>query len=180
MSKTLAFLQDHIEKINHTHDLEFQFDHEEIEEWTEPNNTFQLEWEKLIVFIRDNLSLSNLTLSLNAAIAIPIYEEQQLTETEKGDYRLQAYKKIIEPLRGLGQMGLRRFYVFWACYHSYEAEAEKEVMGQSHEAVDKVPLSRREPSDPHWDFQAEREKEKQENKEVERAPAQPGLVFAVR
>lgn len=91
-----------------------------------------------------------------------------------GDYRLLAYKMIIKPLRGLGEMGLRRFYVYWGCYHSYEAEAEKEVMGEFYEAVDKVPISRREPSDPHWDFEIERENRKQEKKEEEKARAHTG------
>jgi hypothetical protein len=64
---------------------------------------------------------------------------------------------ILKPLRGLGEIGSKRFYVYGGCYHSYEAEAEKEIMSEDYEAADKIPISRREPSEPDWDFLKELE-----------------------
>lgn len=107
--------------------------------------------------MRQNIDLSNLTLSLDAGSAIPIYEEQQMVEVDGGDYRLDAYKMIINPLRELREVGLKRFYVYWGCYHSFEAEAEKEVMGEDYEAEGKIAASKREPSDPHGDLQKDQE-----------------------
>ena len=153
-AKTLAFLQTHMQGITHIHEIEFKFEFWEIGEWARVNNDVsQLEWEELIAFVRQNFNLSNLTLSLHAGRSIPIYPDQLMYGKKGGDHRLDAYKMIIKPLRGLGDMegGLRRFYAFWGCYYSYEAEAEKEVMGESYQAVDKIPPSRREPSDPHRD-----------------------------
>ena len=154
--KTLAFLRVHRQGLHYIHELDFQFSPDEIEEWTE-TNTLSVEWEELVAFVRQNLRLSNLTLSLDAGTAIPIYEEQQMVEIDEGDYRLNAYKMIIKPLRGLGEIGLKRFYVYWGCYHSYEVEAEKEVMGDDYEAEGKFSISRRDPSDPHWDSHKEQE-----------------------
>lgn len=165
---TMAFLQVHSQGINHIRTLEFQFDIDLIEDWVKSDHTLQLEWEELIAFVRQNLNLSNISLSLNTGNPIPIYQEQQMTEREQGDFRLDAYKMIIKPLRGLGEMGgLRQFYVFWGCYHEYEAEAEREVMGDCYRAVDKVPISRREPSDPWWDSEKEKAQKQEQEKEQE-------------
>lgn len=154
--KMLAFLRVHRQGLHGIHELDFQFDHDVIKEWTE-TNTMSAEWEGLITFARQNLRLSNLTLSLDAWSPIPTFEEQQMMDIDEAGYRLDAYKMIIKPLRGLGEIGLKRFYVYWGCYHSYEVEAEKEVMGEDYEAEGKIPISRREPSDPHWDFREEQE-----------------------
>jgi hypothetical protein len=86
------------------------------EYWTNPN-ILSNEWEELVAFVRENFSLSNLTLSLDAGLSIPIYEEQLMIDIDEGDYRLNVYKTIIKSLRGLGEIGLKRFYVYWGCYH---------------------------------------------------------------
>lgn len=100
-----------------------------------------------------------------------------MVDRDQGDSRLQAYKKIVEPLRGMGQMvkkgeetkRLKAFYVFWACYHYHEAEAEREVMGEGYVAPGKVPWEKREASDPWWDGWEEREEErKRKRKEQEK------------
>ncbi len=115
--KTLAFLRTHHQALHHIHELDFQFDHVMIEEyWTNPN-ILSNEWEELVAFVRENFSLSNLTLSLDAGLSIPIYEEQLMIDIDEGDYRLNVYKTIIKSLRGLGEIGLKRFYVYWGCYH---------------------------------------------------------------
>lgn len=163
--KTLEFLTTHLHAIPHIRHIEFQFDYEMIEELNSSDTTIPAEWENLIKFLRQNFNLPNLSLSVNAGNAICIYDEQQMTEKEGGDYRLAAYKSIIEPLRGLGvKGGLAGFYAFWACYFEYEIEAEREVMGPEYEPVDKVPISRREPSDPWWD--SEKEKTQKEGREM--------------
>lgn len=159
--ETLEFLTTHVQGVTHIRNIEFQFEIDMIEEWSSSHNTIQAEWENVILFLRQNLNLPNLTLSVNAGDAIPIYEEQQMTEKEGGDSRLEVYKSIIKPLHGLGvKGGLAGFYAFWACYHEYEAEAEREVMGLAYEPVEKVPISRREPSNPWWDPEKELKQEK--------------------
>lgn len=162
--RTLVFLHTHIQGTKHIRELEFQFDDDTIEEWAEDNiDAVQSGWEKVINFVRHNLNLSNLTLSLNAAHTAAIYQEQHIEEIEGGDYRLEAYKKIIKPLRGLGQTGgLKRFYVFWGCYLEYETEAEQEVMGESYQAVDKIPPSTRWISNPWRDIRKEKELDREE------------------
>lgn len=170
LDKTLTFLRMHGQATRHIRKLEFQLDDYLIDEWTECNNAHQIEWEELFVYVRQNLNLSNLTLSLNAGHAVPIYEDQHFEEIEEGDFRLDAYKMIIKPLRGLGEMGrLKRFYVFWGCYHEYEAEAEREVMGASYQPMNKIPISRRAPDDPYCDYIEESERiQKEEQNQAAR------------
>ena len=164
ITSMLDFLQTYIEEVKYIRDVEFQFDDEVIEAWTEPHNTFFMDWDDVVNFVRKHFNLSNLTLSLNAAQSIPIYHDQQMIETRAGDFRLDAYIGIVLPLRRMGlDEGLKRFYAFWACYHFYEATAEREVMGESYQALDKVPLSRRDLSYPWRDF----EKEKKEDRELD-------------
>lgn len=172
LDKTLIFLRMHGQATRHIRKLEFQLDDYFIDEWTKCNNARQIEWEKLIVYVRQNLNLSNLILSLNAGHAVPIYEDQHFEEIDEGDFRLDAYKMIIKPLRGLGEMGrLKRLYVFWGCYHEYEAEAEREVMGASYQPMDKIPISRRAPDDPYCNYieDSERMQEEEEQNQAARS-----------
>lgn len=143
-------------------------------------------WEKVVRFLRQNLNLRNLTLSINAGgdLAIdqwnlgepparaPAAEGEQQEEEEDTDSdwdedengrqhsRLTINKRIIVPLRGLGEEkdGLAKFYAFWEYHHGYEAQTEKEVMGPAYEAVNKLPVSRRDPRNPWWDLEWEKEK----------------------
>jgi hypothetical protein len=127
-------------------------DPDEVEKWTEKTSPVPAEWKELIDFIRQNLDLPRLTLSLDTGMAVPIYEENRMGE-EDVDFILETYRMILKPLHDLPESGLKRFCVYWACRNSHEAEAEKEIMGEDYEATDKVPFSMRDPLLPHWDTQ---------------------------
>jgi hypothetical protein len=151
-AKSLAFLRAHSWGLRRIRELDLHLDPDEVEKWTEKGSPLPAEWKELIAFIRQNLDLPRLTLSLDTGMAVPIYEENRMGE-EDADFILETYKMILEPLHGLAESGLKRFYVYWACRNSHEAEAEKEIMGEDYEASDKVPFSRRHPLFPHWDTQ---------------------------
>ena len=65
------------------------------------------------------------------------------------EYVLEAYRSIVEPLLPLGKRGLKAFLVYWACFHDYEEEAEKEVMGDCYQAEGKIPSEERNSFYPH-------------------------------
>ncbi|MCJ1295043.1 hypothetical protein MMC34_006604 [Xylographa carneopallida] len=134
--------------------LDLCVDPEQVEAWGEGEGEGESEslrsgeWAALIAFIRAELNLGNLTLALDAGLGQGIYEEQQVTEAN-GQYVLDSYRKIVEPLRGMGGQGLKAFLVFWALYHENEAEAEREVMGEGYVARGKVESGKRDPFHPH-------------------------------
>ena len=164
ISFTQNFLEIYTEGLKHIRDVEFQFDVDVIEKWNQDDSSFSIDWDDLIRFVRTHFNLSNLTLSLNAAHSIPIYQEQQMIEIRIGDFRLDAYMGIVSPLRRMGvDEGLKRFYAFWACYHFYETTAEREVMGESYQALDKVPLSRRDPANPWRDSEKEKKQDQEQD-----------------
>ncbi|KAL9118803.1 MAG: hypothetical protein Q9187_004641, partial [Circinaria calcarea] len=115
---------------------------------TKPGKPWKAEWADLINFIAMNLQLENLILSLDAGPGYTIYEEQNAREEDLA-HVLNAYRAIVEPMRILRERGLKGFFVYWACFHAYEAEAEKEVMGQHYVAKDKIPSDERQPFYPH-------------------------------
>lgn len=150
----LAFFKTHVQALGHINDLKIQFDADNIDEisgtWRKrgPDEaSFEQDWETLVGFMRQHLNLPNLILCINAMVCIPEYHlTGDADELHKDcDIRLRAYKRIIEPLRGLGagENGLKRFYVFWAMFHWHEAVAEREVMGPWYRAPYKVPSHRR-------------------------------------
>ena len=138
-TRSLAFLRAHSKGLDHIRELRFQFHWLEIE-----NLTFQEDlwdnWEELIAFVGHNFNLSKLILSLDARSRLDPYDRKMKDEPDEGDYRLEVYERIIEPLRGLAKSGLKRFYVYWGCHHWYETEAEKWVMGKYYAAEDKPRL----------------------------------------
>ena len=147
-ARSLAFLRAQGSLVNHIRALDFQFMPQEIEDWTKPDTPWKAEWADLVSFIAANLQLENLILSLDAGPGYTIYEEQNARE-EHLAHVFDAYRAIVEPMRSLGERGLKRFCVFWACFHEYEAEAEREVMGQHYVAKDKILSDERQPFYPH-------------------------------
>ena len=145
---SLAWLQAQGPFVRQIRDLDLCLDPAQVESWTETGSVLRDEWAALITFVRNSLNLGNLTLSLDAGLGYGVYEEQQVTEAN-GEYVLQAYKEIVKPLRALGEAGLKAFLVFWAIYHAYETEAEREVMGRSYVAKGKVESGKRNPFYPH-------------------------------
>lgn len=97
--------------------------------------------------------------SKSQIVKLNIVFERRISDSHlrEANYRLNAYKLLIKPLRELSEIGLKRFYVYWNCCHSYEARIEKEVMNKDYEAESKIPVSMREPSEPHWHFRKEKE-----------------------
>ncbi|KAL9113986.1 MAG: hypothetical protein Q9187_007542, partial [Circinaria calcarea] len=147
-ARSLAFLRAQGSLVRHIRALDFQFMPQEIEAWTKPGTPWKAEWADLINFIAANLQLENLILSLDAGPGYTIYEEQNAREEDLA-HVLNAYRAMVEPMRILGERGLKGFFVYWACFHAYEAEAEKEVMGQHYVAKDKIPSNERQPFYPH-------------------------------
>ena len=147
-ARSLAFLRAQGSLATHIRALDFQFLPQEIEEWNKPGTPWKGEWADLVSFIAANLLLEKLILSLDAGPGYPIYEEQTAREEDLA-HVLDAYKAIVEPVRILGERGLKGFCVFWACFHEHETEAEREVMGQQYVAKDKIPSDQRQPFYPH-------------------------------
>ncbi|MCJ1421697.1 hypothetical protein MMC32_008063 [Xylographa parallela] len=145
---SLAWLRAQGPQVHEIRDLDLCLDPDQVESCTEAGNVLPGEWTALVAFIRAELNLGNLTLTLDAALGSGIYEEQQVTEAN-GQYVLDAYKKIVEPLKGLGAAGLKSFLVFWALYHEYETEAEKQVMGEGYVPKRKVDIGKRDSVDPY-------------------------------
>ena len=153
LTKILDFLTTHVDGISHIRHLELKLGGDMIELWHSCDMPSRREWEDLILFIRRNLNLPILTLSVSAGSNYSTYEPERRPEEEDEDPRLNAYKSVIAPLRGLGvKGGLAGFYAFWPCYHGYEAEAEKEVMGPEYEPMNKVPRSRGDAWYSWWDW----------------------------
>ncbi|MCJ1386976.1 hypothetical protein MMC17_010105 [Xylographa soralifera] len=145
---SLAWLRAQGPLVCEVRDLDLCLDPDQVESWTKAGSALPGEWAALAAFIREELNLGNLTLSLDAGLGYGVYEEQQVTEAN-GQYVLEAYKKIVEPLKGLGREGLKAFLVFWALYHENEAQAETEVMGEGYVARGKVESGKRDPFYPH-------------------------------
>ena len=148
--KSLDFLRGQGGLVRCIREVDFMFLPDEIRNWTEgeAKGSWDGPWRELVEYIAANLTLSNLTLSLDAGPGFIVYQEQYQTE-ETMDYVLEAYKMIVAPLKGLGGKGLKGFYAFFAAFHAYETEAEKEVMGEGYVAKDKVPSTKRNPLYPH-------------------------------
>ncbi|MCJ1438316.1 hypothetical protein MMC27_007704 [Xylographa pallens] len=140
---SLAWLRAQGPLVREIRDLDLCLDPDQVESWTEVGNTLTGEWAALVAFIREELNLGNLTLTLDARLGCGIYQEQQVTEAN-GQYVLDAYRKIVEPLKGLGAEGLKAFHVFWALYHENETVAEKQVMGEGYLAKGKMESGKRE------------------------------------
>ncbi|MCJ1405870.1 hypothetical protein MMC11_009100 [Xylographa trunciseda] len=145
---SLAWLRAQGPLVRQIRDLDLCLDPDQVESWTEVDSTLPGEWAALVASIRKELNLGNLTLTLDARLGCGVYEEQQVTEAN-GQFVLEAYKKIAEPLKGLGEKGLKAFLVFWALYHENEAEVEREVMGNGYEAMGKIKPEDRNQCDPH-------------------------------
>jgi hypothetical protein len=131
-------------------DLKIDDDFTVPKEWTK-----QAEWEELVAYVGDNLLLSNLELSIDHG---EMAERYQLMNYDKGEEPdvLEIYGQIVKPFRTLGQKGLKKFNVFWACYHDNEDEAEKYVMGADYTPEGKIPPEKRHGMHPHgvpegWD-----------------------------
>ncbi|MCJ1288063.1 hypothetical protein MMC26_007416 [Xylographa opegraphella] len=145
---SLAWLRAQGPQAREIRDLDLCLDPDQVEGWTQVGSALPGEWAALVAFIREELNLGNLTLAVDAALGSGVYEEQQVTDSN-GEYVLEAYRKIVQPLSGLGQKGLKAFLVFWALYYENEAEAEKQVMGEGYVAKGKVEASKRDPFYPH-------------------------------
>ena len=147
-ARSLAWLQAQGPSVLQIRDLDLRLGPDQVECWTEDSSALPEEWAALVAFVRESLHLENLTLSLDAGLGYGVYREQQVTEAN-GGYVLEAYKAIVEPFRGLGEAGLKAFFVFWALYHDAEAEAERDVMGKEYVAEGKVESGKRNPFYPH-------------------------------
>jgi hypothetical protein len=147
-SLSLEWLKEQGDLVRKIRALDLQIGVEQGEEWNEEGSEYPAEWQELITFIENNLNLSNLTLSIDHGLCYEYYEQRGVTEASLGNV-LDAYRQIVKPLRPLGQKGLKEFYVFWACFHQNEAEAEKYVMGEAYAPAGKVPHTKRNPYFPH-------------------------------
>ncbi|MCJ1321525.1 hypothetical protein MMC15_006870 [Xylographa vitiligo] len=145
---SLAWLRAQGPPVREIRHLDLCLDPDQVEGWTQSGGALPAQWAALVAFLRKELNLGNLTLVLDAGLGRGVYEEQQVTEAN-GRYILEAYKKIVEPLHGLGGEGLKAFLVFWALYHANETEAEKLVMGDGYVATGKVESDKRDPFYPH-------------------------------
>ena len=136
--------------------VDFQFLPDDIEEWNNSSAKHKTEWEDLLRYVVEHLTLTDLVLSLDAGPCYPIYVEQNLHEYQI-PYVLEAYKSIVESVReelGVGRKEtkegrLKELYVYWACFHDHEGEAEREVMGKDYVAEGKIGREEREPFYPH-------------------------------
>ena len=146
--KSLAFLRSMGNLVRLIRNIDFQFSYEVINAWMEPGSPLPYQWQVLVRFITETLVPSRLVLSLDAGPCYDIYVEQDQYEHQL-THVLETYKAIVEPMRGLGQEGLKEFYVFWACFHGHEKEAEEQVMGEGYQARGKISALERDPFYPH-------------------------------
>ena len=149
-AKSLSFLQAQGDLVKVIRLIDFQFLPKDIEECNKPGTCWKREREELIRFIGENLILSNLVLSLDAGPCFEWYIMTCMLE-ENSPWVLEAYKSIVEPIRQWGEKKLKGFYVFWACFHDHEGQAEREVMGEDYVAEGKIDSEEREPLGPHKD-----------------------------
>ena len=103
----------------------------------------------------DQLSLRNLTLSIDAGFTYPQIRE----DIERTSYyaRLkESYQRLIAPFASRPRFReLRAFFVFWPLYGSMETEAEKLVMGDDYNSRShgKIPYKDRDYRFPHgWEW----------------------------
>jgi hypothetical protein len=148
--ESLAWLREQGDAIRKIRDLDIQFGIDEIEEFAKPGSGWPAKWDALIEFIGENLTLRNLTLSLDHGTAYEYYEQRFQEEENMGKVRA-AYEEIARgrPLRALGENGLKAFYVFWVAFYKMEGVVERAVMGEGYQPPGKVPHTIRDPDYPH-------------------------------
>ena len=162
-SENLAFLRPYPPAdLARIHQLDLQIRYDAVEQWRRADGTPAVlgEFRALVEFLASTLDLPQVELALDCGSAFEIYQEQQCTEEVLG-YVLKAYKAfmavLVEALQGKPRP--KAFRVYLACFHTYETEAEKAVMGPEYDARNdgsekpKVPSAERNPYFPHGDVE---------------------------
>ena len=98
----------------------------------------------MIEVIKKNVPLCSLSITLDAGAGCRDGYVICSVDESCVPYVLDAYKAIIEPLKGWGELGLRQFSVPWGMFLEYEDQAEEEVMGRGYRP------SGKESPDSHW------------------------------
>ena len=131
-----------------------------VEEWRTSTGAPSVlaEFRDLVNFLAQALNIATVELALDAGWAFEIYQEQECTEAILG-YVLQAYKDLVAAIAEVlkGKARPKTFRVYLACFHGFEAEAERMVMGPDYDSSKdageepKVPSQKRNPYLPHGD-----------------------------
>ena len=135
-TKSLAWLKQLGPHVRQIRELCLSLDHTQVLLYDGNQDTFPQEWSALVSFIREELDLPQLTLVVSDALSFQSYQE---TQTDEASILVNAYRKSIEPLKGMGKSGLKAFYFYAATFHEEEAGFEREVMGNGYVAKDKKP-----------------------------------------
>ena len=97
------------------------------ETWKKKNGTQYHSWVVLAAFIRDNLRLEILDLSIDTVLDGAVFGDKLLDAKYPV---LETFRKMVKPLRGFGmERGLKSFTVFFWCCKNEELKAERAVMG---------------------------------------------------
>ncbi|MCJ1383163.1 hypothetical protein MMC17_006276 [Xylographa soralifera] len=147
----LAFLQCHsLDMLQCIHKLDLYFSATDINSWAHGiDHSIRRRWEQLIEFIRRNLNLSNLTLSVDAGAVYDSILDPRLPRFDFENY-ITVWRTFAKPLLQL--KGLAEFHVFLACAFGLETQFEREVMDERYASVThgKVAYKMRDHDNPHW------------------------------
>ena len=123
------------DSLSHIRLLELCFELEDLGELAKLSNLAQLEWEQLVAFISENLTLQNLFLTLRSGMnedAVPrwIFGDRPDWTTDELAVFYQTLSKPLSRLRGT-----YRFFAVLGWVHQFETGLERHVMGDDYDSA---------------------------------------------